>query len=125
MDHSSREILLVIDAGSQADQSLIERAGRNLRNDLLQLEVERVDVLPMPAAPAGAKGAGLDWTRMLISVAGSGGLLNALLANLQAWVSRDKERSVTIEISGDKLTVQGISLAEQKRLIDAWLDRHC
>ena len=58
------------------------------------------------------------------AAAGSGGVLPTLINGVQSWLSRHREnRSITIEMGGDKLEVAGISSEEQRRLIDAWLNR--
>jgi hypothetical protein len=99
--------------------------GRQLRTDLLELDVENVDFVRADETPEGTKtGTPIDWTTLLLTVAASGGVLTTLINVLQAWLTRQDRKSLSLEIDGDKLTVTGISSKEQKRLIDAWLSRH-
>ena len=77
-----------------------------------------------PRTPANTKaGDVIEWGKLLLTLV-SGGAITALFGTLQAWLTRDDRRCVTLEINGDKLQVTGISSAEQKQLIDAWLNRH-
>ena len=118
------KVLLKVDAGPEADDSMAAAIVHRLRQDLLRLDVEDVELVPRTETPAGAKGADFDWTKLLVSVGSAGGILAKLMATLQSWLSYDQRRSVTLEIAGDKLAIQGVSSAEQKRLVDAWLRRH-
>ena len=120
----SLQVLLKVDTGPEADDSMAAGIVRNLRQHILQLEVDDVEFVPRAGTPAGAKGAGFESTQLLVSIASVGGMLTKLIATLQSWLSYDQHRSVALEIAGDKLTIQGISSAEQKRLVDAWLRRH-
>jgi hypothetical protein len=54
-------------------------------------------------------------------LAASGGALTTIINLIQSKLTKD--RSVTLEIDGDKLEVTGISSEDQKRLIDDWLKR--
>jgi hypothetical protein len=97
---------------------------RRLRQTLSGLDVDGVDFAPLPTAAAGAKGMALDWTQLLLTLSASGGVLTSVIAALRPWLTGDQRRSVTATIGKDKLTVTGISPAEQHRLITAWLKRH-
>ncbi len=99
-------------------------ATRRLRDTLLNLDVERVAFPPLGTEAAGAKGAGLDWTQLLLTLSASGGVLTSVIAALRVWLSGDQKRSVTATIGKDKLRVTGLSSEEQHRLITAWLKRH-
>jgi hypothetical protein len=117
-------VLIEINAGAEADALETEHAARALRQGLLELDaVERVDLLPDPA-PAGAKGESLNWTRMLVSIGSASASLSATLGRILEWVHRDRDRSVVVVLGDDRLEVKGISEADQKRLMDAFLHRH-
>jgi hypothetical protein len=117
------QLLLQADLGPDVDDLAAAELLRGLRRELLRLDVDGADFVPLAAGPAGAKGAGVDWKSLLLTLAGTGGVLSGVLATVQAWLSHGEHRSMTIEIGGDKLTVSGISSAEQKQLINAWIRR--
>jgi hypothetical protein len=57
------------------------------------------------------------------AAAGAGGVLPTLINTVQSWLSRRHEnRSITLEIQGDKLEVSSVSSEEQRRLIDTWIN---
>jgi hypothetical protein len=106
----------------------LQRLSRQLRQNINKLDVEKVDFVKAGEAPKGAKAGDIvAWSSLLVSLAaaaGSGGVLPTLINGVQSWLSRHREnRSITIEMGGDKLEVAGISSEEQRRLIDAWLNR--
>ena len=57
-------------------------------------------------------------------LAQSSGLLTKLIETVQSWISRGGERSVRLEIDDDVLEVTGITREDQRKLIQAWIDRH-
>jgi len=59
-----------------------------------------------------------------VTLAASGGILSSIINVIQSWASNHKDHSITLEIKGDKITVNGISKKDEKRLIDSWLNRH-
>ena len=76
---------------------------------------------PAVHAPAGAKGAALEWAQLVVGLAGS---LGPLLAALRAWIGRHPDAAVTLEIEGDKITLDKASPADRQRLVEAFLARH-
>ncbi|MHC4616927.1 MAG: effector-associated constant component EACC1 [Planctomycetota bacterium] len=119
------ELMLHVNVEPEDGAEELAELGRQLRTDLLELDVENVDFVRADETPEGTKtGTPIDWTTLLLTVAASGGVLTTLINVLQAWLTRQDRKSLSLEIDGDKLTVTGISSKEQKRLIDAWLSRH-
>jgi len=69
-------------------------------------------------APAGTKGASeVNWGVVTASVI-SGGGLSGFLAALSTYLQRDRTRSVTLEINGNKLQVSNLSKTEAQALVD-------
>ena len=97
---------------------------QRLMSELKELGVESVEPVRLSESPEGTKGAGIDWGTVLVTLAASGGVLTTLINLLQARLSRDERRSVTVEIGGDKLMLTGVSSQQQQQLIDEWLKRH-
>lgn len=96
---------------------------RQLRKELLDLPVEDVSFATYEQT-AGARGGAIDWTRLLVTVAASGGVLSTLITATQAWLANRQQSKIIVEIDGDKLVLVGISDAERQRLIKLWLKRH-
>jgi hypothetical protein len=91
-----------------------------LREEMIEHGVE--DVAHPPAeAPAGSKGAGLEWAQLIVTFATTA---PALIAALQGWLGRHPRAAVKLEIDGDSLTLDEASPAEQRRLVESFLARH-
>jgi hypothetical protein len=90
-----------------------------LRADLLAYDVDVSH--PATDAPPGAKGAGLEWAQLVVTLAGT---VPAMVAAVQGWLGRHPRASVTLEIDGDRLTLEEASAADQQRLVDTFLARH-
>jgi hypothetical protein len=90
-----------------------------LRADLLAHDVDVTH--PEAQAPPGSKGAGLEWAQLVVTLAGT---MPAMIAALQGWLGRHPRAAVSLEIDGDKLTLDEASPAEQRRLVETFLDRH-
>ena len=97
------------------DEERAELASR-LRDEMLEQGVEEV------AHPeAHAPGAALEWAQLVVGLAGS---LGPLLVALRAWIGRHPDVAVTLEIEGDKITLDKASPADRQRLVEAFLARH-
>ena len=125
MTDQTGQLLLTLDAGPGADAEELAEVARQLRTELLELDVETIEFGSSGETPEGAKaGSAVDWSTLLLTLAASGGALTTIIGVLQSWLTRFEKRSVTLEIDGDKLEITGISSKEQRRLVDAWLSRH-
>lgn len=123
-DHTIQIELTLNTAAGMAKEEKAELT-QKLREELLSLDVETVDLVGVGKMPPGAKG--IDpvlWGQLLLSLAASGGVLTNLINILPDWLNRHHQRSVTLKIGDDTLEVNGISSDEQQELIDAWLNRH-
>ena len=119
------QLKLTINTSSEADEEELDRLTRQLRQEILDLDVEDVSLVETGEAPEGSKsGAPVALGALLVTAMTSGSVFPHLLDLLKSWLTRHGLRSVTLEIDGDKLEVKGISAQEQKRLIDAWMSRH-
>jgi len=75
---------------------------------------------PEVHAPEGPKGAAFEWAQLVVALAGS---LGPLLAALRGWIGRHPDAGITLEIDGDKITLDKASPAD-RRLVEAFLARH-
>ncbi len=125
MTERMRQATLTLNPGREADGEELERLTRQLRSELLELDVEAVEIPRGGKAPRKAKaGDAITWGSLLLTLAASGGVLTTLIQVLQSWLTRHEQRSLTLEIDGDRLEITGVSSKEQRRLVEAWLHRH-
>ena len=119
--------VLVSLSESGADDERVDALTRQLRTELLDLDVR--DVRPAPAAteaPPGSRGfdvaAGGQLVVAMVGTQGLAGLVSAVLG----WLGRghDAPRNIRLEIEGDVLELSGASSEEQDRLVDMFLSRH-
>jgi len=80
-------------------------------------EVSRPSVRP----PPGAKGGAVEWAQLVVTLAGT---VPPMIMALQAWLGRHRGAAVTLEIDGDKLTLDDPSAEDQRRLVETFLARH-
>jgi hypothetical protein len=112
-----------VDAGPDADDEELARLTQRLRDELLELDVERVDYATGPA-PANAKsGAAVGLGTMMVTLSDSA-VLAALVGVLRTWVRRGSDRKVTIQLGKDKLEIKGTLDGREAELITRWLDQH-
>jgi Effector Associated Constant Component 1 len=89
-----------------------------LRSELLEYDVERVDHAPGAPPPPGAKGAAMEWAQLIVSFAGS---MPPLLGAVQQWLGRQHDCDVEIEFEGERLALKGVSDAERDLIVSTWL----
>jgi hypothetical protein len=109
----------------QADPQELENLTLQLRRELLDLDDVAVDRAAGGDLPPGSKGS--DPTALgalVVTLAQSSGLV-ALIHAVQGWLSASNLRTVRIQAAdGATLEVAGVSSADQRRLIDAWIDSY-
>ncbi|MPY65028.1 hypothetical protein FNH08_50210 [Streptomyces spongiae] len=108
--------------GAQADvgPEELEALGLGLRNQLLELDVEDVELADGGAAPTGAKSPELIATGAL-AVSLALPVLRSVVKVVVAWMEHRPVRTVTITIGDNSLEVQGVSAGNQQKLIDAFI----
>jgi hypothetical protein len=108
-----------------ADAEEVDEATARLRQELLELDVDQVNRPVIGEAPEGARAAEvLALGGLVVTLARNAGTIGAVIGALQSWVTRDRTRSVKLELDGETLEVTGVSSREQERLIEAWISRH-
>ena len=124
MSMQMSKLKLHIESGTEDDAEELERLTLQLKEELLGLDVEAVELVRTEKMPHKAKSPGaVDLGTLLLTLAASGGVITTLINVLKSWLNRHERRSITLEIGGDKLEVTGVSSEEQQRLIDSWLNR--
>ena len=116
---------LSLDAGPGADEAELDRLARSLRDDLVELDVERVELAPDGPPPEGARAAeALVAGALLVQLARTSDSLSTLVRTIRGWLGASGGRTVRIELDGDVLEVSGVSDAERERLVETWIARH-
>lgn len=107
MDSESRtaQLLLQVSAGPDADPEELDRATRNLRNELRELDVESAELVREGESPEGAKSAD-PVTLGALAVAVLPVVVPRLVEYLQAWTLRGEGRTVKVKTQVGDRTVE-------------------
>jgi hypothetical protein len=101
------------------DEERAELASR-LREEIREHGIDEVSHPPVQPPP-GSKGGALDWAQLVVSI---GSTLPPLVMAIQGWLGRHPNAAVTLEIGGDRLSLDEASPADRQRLLEAFLARH-
>lgn len=106
-----------IEGGSEADAEDLECLASELLMELRDIdEVEAAPGEAREAAPEESKGPAVDWGSVAVKILSAGGL-GSLVTALANFLNRDRDRSVTLEINGNKLQVSNLSKADAQELV--------
>jgi len=117
--------LVLSEAGADAER--VDKLTGYLREELVQLGVGRVTRLGAGPPPPGTRA--LDVVAvggLLVSLSSSAASLTAVVSAVRGWLGRDKghHRSIRLEIDGDVLELSDASVADERRLMGLFVDRH-
>ena len=119
----TQSLLVEIDAGPDADDATLEDLRVQVMEELNELDVESAEPLREGEAPPGTRALDVIAAGALV-VKLAPTAISAVARALQAWVDRDKGRTISIQTAeGDSITLTGASTAERRELVDAWLAR--
>jgi len=114
-----------VDIGPEGDAEELTEVTRQVRRELLTLDIETVRTPTAGDAPAGSKGLELAALGALVVSVSRSQVLSSIVATVRAWIARSpQQRSIRLELDGDVLELTGVSGKEQRRLTDEWLLRH-
>jgi hypothetical protein len=118
------EVLLEADPGLAAEDH--EKLARQLRKELLELDVESVTLCPGDAEVFGAKVADpVTIGAVIVAMSASGGVFTSLIGALHQWLSRSaKTLKISVTVEGDTIELDKASPEQQQRLVDAFIRRH-
>lgn len=121
MDGSESLVVRVRAVEGEDDEELLEVTAL-LRQELLDLDVDKVSAVEADEGPADAKGVAAlaGWLAVQF---GSVETVRAVIDVLRGWAGR-RRRDVEVTIGGDTLKLSAVSAAEQQQIINAWIDRH-
>jgi hypothetical protein len=106
-----------------AEAAEIEEAASQLRDELLELDVDAVRVPAGEPAPPGSRGIDPGALGTLVVAAGRVAI-GPIVQAVQSWVTRRATRSVKLTIENDSLELTNVSSEDQRRLIESFLARH-
>jgi hypothetical protein len=120
---SASSVGLQLSLGAGTDQAELDELTRLLRDELLELDVEEVDLVGDGAQPKAAKGFGLLAVGgLIVKFVGSTAFANVVAA-VTGWLGRNKGRTAKIVIDGQSIELSGLSAAQQQELIDTFARR--
>jgi hypothetical protein len=112
------------------DPEELEVLALQLRGELLEHGVERVDPARAGEAPSGTRGIdALAVGGLIVTISKAADPLLNLVKALQSWLSRNQARNIHIVLQGEpdgeraELEATGLTAAEQRLLVDAFLKR--
>jgi hypothetical protein len=124
-DGDQRKLVIEVQLDPDADTEEAERFGRQLRAELVELDVEAVNPIISADVPHGAKGAAVDWGSLLVTFTAAGGILTSVIAVVQNWLVRHgAAQGIKITIDQDTIELGRASAQEREELISTWVRRH-
>ncbi|CAL9407537.1 hypothetical protein SUDANB132_01579 [Streptomyces sp. enrichment culture] len=111
---------LVLAGGRDSDQEELDALTLQLRERLLELDVDRVELDRSGAVPAGAKPADALAVGALV-VTAAPFVLRSAVDLVRTWIETRPVRTVSITLGEDSLELEAVSPADQQRLIEAFL----
>ncbi|WP_443049551.1 hypothetical protein [Streptomyces sp. HD] len=114
---------IVLEGRPDSDQEELDALTLLLRERLLELDVDRVELASGRTVPEGAKpGAAIAVGALAVTLAPLA--LRGVLSLLETWLQNRPVRRASITLGDAQLDVEAVSSAEQRRLIDAFLAAH-
>lgn len=118
--------MLLITIGIEASPYDEELAGlcKDLREEILDLDVEDVSLAECGPAPRGAKGQSSSSIDTLLVTLSNSAVIVALVGLLQSWIRRGAGRHVILRLGQDVIEVRNGSSEQETLLVKSWLDHH-
>jgi hypothetical protein len=119
------ELTVVLEPGPDTDPEDAERLGRQLRDELRDLDVDDVTTVEGGPPPPGSKGAAALLTEWLVTLSGGGGVFVSVIGTIKAWLGgRAGAHKVTVTIDGDTLELSSATPEERAQLVESFVRRH-
>jgi hypothetical protein len=109
-----------------SDTGRLEELAIQLRQEILELDVESVQPYAVGEAPEGTRGSAAAVAgALVVSLQPTMAAVTSLVALVRDWLRRSgAQRSVRVEIDGDVLELTGTSTEVQLRLVNDWINKH-
>jgi hypothetical protein len=119
------ELRVVLEPDPDTDPEDGERLGRQLGNELRDLDVDDVEPVEGGLPPDGAKsGVLVSLTEWLVTLSG-GSVVAPVIGAIKAWLARGTgAHKVSVTIDGDTLELGRATDAERAEIVDAFVRRH-
>jgi hypothetical protein len=119
------ELRVVLQPDPDTDPEDGERLGRQLRDELRDLDVDDVEPVEGAPPPDGAKsGVLVSLTEWLVTLSG-GSVIAPVISTIKAWLARGSgTHKVTVTIDGDTLELGRATDAERAEIVEAFVRRH-
>jgi hypothetical protein len=106
------------------DREILDELMLDLRQELLQVDVDSVSTVPAGPAPPGSKG--LDMAAaaaLLVQVQGSVAALSTVVSAVRTWLQRGKPSGTSVKLTiGDRtLELSQATTQQQERLVEEFL----
>ncbi len=125
MEWLKSELTVTLGVGANCDAEELLELGQQLRDELLDLDIDAAAFEGLETAPEGAKGVEmLLFGTLAIRLVLNPALLRSVVEMTVAWLARQQARSVKLTLDGDTLEVTGVSSDEQDLLVEQWIARH-
>ncbi|MEV2231867.1 hypothetical protein AB0H69_25335 [Streptomyces phaeochromogenes] len=118
--NASRTALIELRGDTDSDLEELESLTLELRERLLELDVDGVDPVQQETVPAGTKVGGALTAGALIVAVGLPAL-RMVLDLLKTWIENRPVRTVSVTIGENALEIQAVSSADQRRLIETFI----
>ncbi|GAA1424964.1 hypothetical protein GCM10009601_30840 [Streptomyces thermospinosisporus] len=114
---------LVLTGRQDSDQEELDELTRRLRDRLLELDVDDVQLRRAGDLPEGAKPVDAIAVGAL-AVTMAPIALRSVVSLVQTWIENRPLRTVSIALGDNSLELEAVSSADQQRLIEAFLAAH-
>jgi hypothetical protein len=114
------EVLVSVVGFPDSDEEERAELASRLRDEMRERGIDDVEH-PAAEPPPGSKGGALEWAQLVVTLAGT---VPSLAMASQGWLGRHPNAAVTLEIDGDRLTLDEASAGERQRLLETFLARH-
>jgi hypothetical protein len=123
MSNQFVELLVTAELDPGADDAELEGRTLDLREELLELDVEQVRSPPAGPAPDGARAADAALLGTLVVTLGQEAI-GAVVRAVAGWLSRGGSRSVRLQLGDDSIELSDVSAADQRQMLETFLARH-
>lgn len=122
-DTASSQLTVVVDGGLDSDDREVSELTGHLRDRLLELDVERVELIRETDVPEGAKPVDAV-TVGALAVTLTPSIVQAVVELIKSWVGSRPVRGAKVTIDGDSIELTNVTEEDQERLTRAFIERH-
>jgi Effector Associated Constant Component 1 len=123
MSETAIAVRLEVALEPDAEATELQDAASQLRRELLELDVEKVEAAAGGPAPPGTRAVEVAEIGTLLVAAGKVAI-GPIVQVIQGWIARRASRSVKLTIDGDSIELSNASAEEQRQLLQAFVARH-